>query len=275
MINNDFLVYPTICKDPELPSLIDGFVTEYRESCTGSQTSVNNDIFSYVQFRLSKTGTFFRKRADSQNLIVAKWVSLIYNKSLMIIGSNSPVYFQGITKDYLRDVARLSPDPNVIKELPIKLLKSGIILIYEPSLSSLKVDGVAFNLMNKYFVIGISFRFPRLDHFWFTLLHELSHAYLHYSLFEQARSVDLQIGFDVEELAANKLAKESFVEKHIWANCPPKYERSEQSIIEFAKKQGVHPSIIAGMLQREQHDYKIYRRIVDSIDTRKLVFNNE
>jgi HTH-type transcriptional regulator/antitoxin HigA len=74
------------------------------------------------------------------------------------------------------------------------------------------------------------------------------------------------------EKAANKLAKESFVDRSLWRNCEPKYQSGDDVVIKFAKKQGIHPSIIAGMLRRETGNYTRYSDIVNEYDIRKIIF---
>ncbi|MGA3843425.1 ImmA/IrrE family metallo-endopeptidase [Ralstonia nicotianae] len=48
-------------------------------------------------------------------------------------------------------------------------------------------DGVVFCLDDGHPVIGLSLRHPRLDIFWFTLMHELAHIVLHKELLTEPR----------------------------------------------------------------------------------------
>jgi HTH-type transcriptional regulator/antitoxin HigA len=156
------------------------------------------------------------------------------------------------------------------------LVKSGIILVYERALPRMKLDGVVFRLDSGHPVIGISFRFPRLDNFWFTLMHELAHISLHMRFLDDPFFDDLET--DSEEVAekqASRLAKDSFVERQLWRNCEPKYDKSDNAVIKFSKKIGIHPAIVAGMLQRELNEFYMFRKIVDDVDVRKEVFGDE
>ena len=75
----------------------------------------------------------------------------------------------------------------------VKLLQEhGVILIIERHLPGTHLDGAAMLLAGKIPVIGLTFRHDRLDNFWFTLLHELGHIFLH-------RDRGLRDGFFDEE----------------------------------------------------------------------------
>lgn len=272
MDTEDFYVYPYSEDIDEFNLSIRKMIREYRNNFKDE----DHELYSYLQFQLSSIGAFFKKRPDSNDILVSKWVSNIYSEAISIIGKNSIPKFNQFDKTYLRQIATLSPDVSIIKELPEILRENGIILIYKPAYKSLKVDGVAFSFSNQYFIIGISFRYPRLDHFWFTLLHELSHAYINANNHMPPKTINIENTLSsLDEIKANKLAMNSFIERHIWVNCSPKYERTIDSIISFAKKQRIHPAIVAGLLQREENNYKKYRELTDSVDTRKLVFENE
>ena len=49
----------------------------------------------------------------------------------------------------------------------------------------------------------------------------------------------------------------------------------QKDIVDFASKVGVHPAIIAGMLQKETNLYSLYRKIVDKVNIRVEIFGDE
>ena len=77
------------------------------------------------------------------------------------------------------------------------------------------------------------------------------------------------------EEKANRLAKYSFIEKSKWRNCKPKYTNQPEDVISFANENGIHPAIVAGFLQKEGNTYNKFRKIVDEIDTREIIFCDE
>lgn len=265
---DEFLVQPALHDRERSLKIVEKILSQYK----GSEDGKN--LFSLLQFGLSNPAFLFRKRADANDFIISTWAAKVYQKSLKILALSRPSKFKSIEKPDLEEIGHMSIDNSIIMEMPELLLRYGIVLVYEAATNSLKADGVTFISETGHLVIGISFRFSRIDHFWFTLMHELAHAHLNYNNADDiSKTIDLKsTKFETGEIAANKLAKQSFVKKHIWANCQPKYDRTSESIFEFSKSIKVHPAIIAGMLQYEENNYSIYRDIVDSVDVRKLVF---
>ncbi|MBX2859131.1 MAG: ImmA/IrrE family metallo-endopeptidase, partial [Cellvibrionaceae bacterium] len=156
----------------------------------------------------------------------------------------------------------------------VALGELGIVLVYERSIPSMKLDGVVFRACSGNPVIGMSLRYSRLDYFWFTLLHELSHINLHIDLLDTPILDDFDLESDDDiEIAANRLAKNSFVDRSVWRNCEPKYNKGFHAIDRFSNQVGIHRSIVAGMLRKEFGNYAAYSKIVNEYDVREMIFN--
>jgi HTH-type transcriptional regulator/antitoxin HigA len=239
-----------------------------------------NDVASMLplmrDIQTDRNKSLYRKADSANEALCSAWMSVVSNSAkIKALTQNQPM-FAGIDKEYLTYIAKLSIDETIPVHLPEILGKKGIILIYEQALPSMKLDGVVFKLESGHPVIGVSFRYPRLDNFWFTLMHELSHIHLHMEQLDNPIFDDLENDDnDIIELQANKLAKESFVSKDIWRNCEPKYNKSDEALVRFSESIGIHPCIIAGMLRKEANTYTMYNNIVNKIDIRKLVFKYE
>ena len=237
-------------------------------------TSLLVPLFQSIRSNTSKT--LFRKNSTANEALYALWLSRVTNIAQNRYFTNQVPKFKGITKENLRECAKLSINENSIIDLPNYLANYGIILIYEESMTGMKLDGAVFKLVSGNPVIGISFRFPRLDSFWFTLLHELSHIVLHYPQLDTPIFDDMETSSDeLIEKQANRLAKNSFVERSIWRSCEPKYISSDKSVYKFSEEIGIHPAIVAGMLRHEKDSYTIFNKIINKTNTRKLVFNHE
>ncbi|MBT4289313.1 MAG: ImmA/IrrE family metallo-endopeptidase [Deltaproteobacteria bacterium] len=242
--------------------------------------SSEDDIASLVpmfeKIHSNKLGPLFRKHDESKRVLWLAWLSRVSTSAKYLVSLGKIEEYRPITKGDLKNIAQLSQNISVVKELPNILSKLGIVLIYEQGLPRMKLDGVVFLLESGHPVIGMSFRYPRVDNFWFTLMHELSHILLHISELQSPIFDDLEDSdADVIESQANRLAKNSLVEKSLWRNCKAKYSRNESDIISFSKEAKLHPSIVAGMLQREQNTFNLYRKIVDETNLRKEVFGDE
>jgi len=241
-----------------------------------------SDLASMVQLFQSihsnKLGTLFRKSNTSDYALCSVWLARISTTAKLSIATKQIANFQGIEKSDLKYIAKLSVDEDVVKHLPEIMAKYGIALVYERALPNMKLDGVVFTLESGNPVIGISFRYPRLDHFWFTLLHELAHINLHFDQLNNPIFDDFDSGsddVDIVEKQANRLAKNSFVERSVWRTCKAKYSVNEAAVIEFARDNGIHSAVVAGMLQKETNSYRMYRRLVDEVNIRSRVFGDE
>jgi HTH-type transcriptional regulator/antitoxin HigA len=217
--------------------------------------------------------TLFRKSAKANENLLAIWQARArVDAEYLCLAEGRPT-FTGLAKDDLRKLALLSVNPQVVRQLPSTLADFGIILVYVYALPGMGADGAVFRLSTGHPVIAMSLRFPRLDYFWFTLLHELAHLALH------ADQLKEPVFFDVEaeekdraERAANRLAKDSIVDRESWRSCAPKYDTSERAVYTYAAEQGVHPSLIAGLLRKESGNYKRYSSIITEHDVREIIF---
>ncbi len=223
--------------------------------------------------QVAQTSTLFRKSATADQSLLTLWLARVRATAEYTCVVEAPGSFVSLEKAELRKLAHLSVDPMVVKALPAKLAPLGILLVYLPALPGMKADGVAFKLSSGHPVVALSLRFPRLDYFWFTLMHELAHVVLHATKLDQPIFVDVETDEDaVAEKAANRLAKDSFVERSSWRNCEPKYQSGNEVVVKYAREQGIHPSIVAGLLRRESGNYARYAAIVNEYDVRKILF---
>lgn len=237
----------------------------------------NDGIGAYVDLFESiatdRIKPLFRKNDEANDALCSLWVSRVSHIANLKVSLGETKPFDGLTRDSLETIAKLSVDEGIFEHLPDILGNLGIIFVVEPSFPGMKLDGAVFTLPTGTPVIAMSLRYPRLDYFWFTLLHELSHVVLHYELLDSPIFEDLDSDSEsVVESQANRLAKNSIVSRTLWRNCKPKYDRSSKSIVEFSKEVGVHPAIIAGLLQREFNDYSLFRDLVDAVNVRELIF---
>lgn len=241
-----------------------------------SEDPTSSLLSFFKNIHKDRCGVLYRKSDSSNEVLISLWLSHLKSTSEIEYFIKKPPQFTGITKEDLRNIARMSPDVHSINKLPEILLDYGIILIYQKSFNGMKLDGVSFKLSTGTPVIGLSFRFKRLDYFWFTLMHELSHLSLHYELLDNPILDELDVDSDSPiEVAANRMAKAAFVDRHIWRNCTPKYDKSIGAINKFAHEVNIHPAIIAGLLRKESGDFKAYSTIVNDFNVREEVFGND
>ncbi len=227
----------------------------------------------FFDLPLSTQPTLFRKSADADEILVALWQAKARAEAEYLCVTEDLPAFTKLTRGQLRDFAQMSVDPQVVRQLPAILSKLGIILVYVHALPGMKADGAVFRLSTGQPVVAMSLRFPRLDYFWFTLLHELSHLVLHLSRLKDP------VFFDVEaaekgliEKTANRLAKDSLVNPESWESCDPKFDPSDRAVRKYAAEEGVHPAIVAGLLRRESGNYTRYSKLISQHDVREIIF---
>ena len=228
----------------------------------------------FFDLPLSKQPTLFRKSAKADENLLAIWQAKARARAEYLCLAEEPPAFNGLTKEHLRKHATLSVDSRVVRQLPSILTEFGIILVYVYALPGMSADGAVFHLSTGHPVIAMSLRFPRLDYFWFTLLHELAHLVLHADQLKEPVFFDVEASEERDriEKAANRLAKDSMVDRESWRSCAPKYDTSDRAVHTYATEQGVHPSLIAGLLRKESGNYKRYSSIINEHDVREIIF---
>lgn len=144
------------------------------------------------------------------------------------------------------------------------LASLGVPLVFLQHLPHTYLDGACFLSPVGRPVVGMTLRHDRQDNFWFTLLHELSHVYLHLmrgddSVFaDNTEHVDLHC--DGKEQEANDFCSDRLIPHEVWAQEQKRLLNGadSNSIIRLAEKLNICPAIIAGRIRHEKGDYTLY-----------------
>lgn len=217
-----------------------------------------------------KSEALYRKRDDANSALSVYWLSRVKELAAFYASFNNVSKFEGINKADLKEIATLSHDVNNLTILEDFFAERGIIFVTEQSMAGLKLDGAVFMLSSGQAVVALSLRYKRLDYFWFTLMHELAHLCLHVDQLDSPILEDLDSeAKSLIELEADKLALNSFVPRNVWRNCPPKYNTSEESVIEFANGIGIHPAIVAGRLRKELNRYTLFSKMINKVNVQE------
>lgn len=183
-------------------------------------------------------------------------------------------FAQNCVDDVVAELQVLTQDVEEIRRVPKILANAGIRFVVVKHLSKTRMDGAALWVGEEEPIIAVSLRFGRLDHFWFTLLHELAHIYYKDGLRTDASLFEpgLTDGMEVTEDRANKRAAEWLVDQEKLGSfilrTGPLY--SPQRIRNFSRRINVHPSIVLGQLKfRKELDWPQMPRI--NVDVRDIV----
>ena len=173
-----------------------------------------------------------------------------------------------ITESFIQQVVKLSyfsEGPRLAKEL---LNKKGIHFILLSHLPRTYLDGACFYGTDQRPVIGMTLRHNRLDNFWFTLIHELSHLYLHLGDRSLAFFDDTEQLFSnpehPQEREANEFTKEMLIPVQVWDQWKDKLIEAKKPkyIFDCAKRLEVNPAIIAGRVRWETKNYSLFYELI-------------
>lgn len=221
----------------------------------------------------SSRNVLYRKNKRANDSIINLWLHKVRNK-VKLIESASINNFSGLTDEEAREILSCNVNTKSYLELPARLLKLGVILIYERTIPSLNLDGVVYKNTNGNPIIALSIRHNRLDNFWFTLSHELSHIILHYEKLDELIVDDLDEDMDESDIEseANRLASDLLIPRRLWRSSSVKSSPYSKDVKDYAKEINTHPSIVAGRIRRDKNDFTILNDIIFSEDLIKELF---
>jgi len=154
-----------------------------------------------------------------------------------------------------RELRTLAAYPQEAKRVPELLARFGIRLVIVEPLPGAEIDGASFWLDHSSPAIAVTLRYDRMDGFWFTLMHELSHVRNRDPLSVDRDLVGTNAGeillIEEHEKRANEEAAAALIPQHeidsFIRRVGPLY--SKVRIVQFAHRMKIHPAIIVGQLQ--------------------------
>ncbi len=228
---------------------------------------------SYGPLYLRRTITYGTS-PETNKTNLKLWVSRVRELAAQGRKDRGPWRTETFDEDFLQYVARLSWATDGPRLAQRFLAEKGIALIVWPALPRTRLDGAAMRDPDGAPIIGMTLRFDRVDNFWFTLMHELVHAWKHLpqrdvAITDEGLDRDRDDD-DVKEAEANRLARDIFIPRPIWKRSEAYLYPSEQTIRALADKLHISPAIIAGRLRREKAGFAALARLVGNKQVRKL-----
>lgn len=191
------------------------------------------------------------------------WQARILERARDIVETDGPPEFVADDR-WITDLVALTRRKDGPKRAQALLLSKGVILVTEKHLSGTYLDGGAMLDRDGRPVVGLTLRFDRLDNFWFVLLHELGHVFLHltdglrYDFFDEEETS----GDDKVEREADAFALDNLIPDAKWDECLSRFALSEEAVRIDAKNLGIDASIIAGRIRKERGDYTILKDLI-------------
>ena len=177
---------------------------------------------------------------------------------------------------FLQEVIKFSSKQYGIKKVCSFLESKGIAIVIVPHLKKTYLDGGVY-FWKGHPVIALTLRYDRVDSFWFTLLHELSHIVLGHITPETEHVIfdDLYsrpAGEVVkQEQEANRLAQEIELPEAVWAQYASDLNRAKIStMLLVAEQLGISPAIVAGRIRYARDDYRLLSQHVGAGTVRCL-----
>lgn len=205
---------------------------------------------------------------------VDKYALTAWTARIMMRGLKNPYYGSYrkglVTEAFIKELILLSPKDCGPKLAYDFLIKNGIILVIEPHLKGTHLDGVSL-MAEKGPIIGLSLRHDRIDNFWFCLIHEMAHIFLHFNDGEvDSFFDDLDIESDNPlEKEADNFSAEILIPKKVWEYSPAKNLRTPEAALNLAEKLKIHPAIAAGKMRHYFNSYYILNNLVGRGEVRK------
>jgi len=173
----------------------------------------------------------------------------------------------------LDELRKLMIDPEDVRHVPEILARAGVRFVIVEKIGNCKVDGVCTWISDNEPVIGLSLRFPRLDNFWFVLIHECEHVLRgHGKGTKGIVDSDLKEGEDRDDIAEEErvanAASLSFAvprDRILSFYRRKKPYISERDVVGFATLSEVHPAVVVGQIQYIKNDYAWLRKWLVSI----------
>jgi HTH-type transcriptional regulator / antitoxin HigA len=227
-------------------------------------------VVKYGAPSLLRTGLNVVDHSEDWSLL--SWKAQVTRRAEKVIERDSPSY-RPLEVSWLLDLVRLSAHDEGPARAADFLKERGIVLIAEPHIVGMSVDGAAF-LVGDTPVVAMTLLRDTIDNFWFTLLHEVAHIILHYRTGLATGFFDSFQAAAVDELEeeANLFAANLLIQEELWRRSPARIAKSAAPIEAFAQKLGIHPAIIFGRIRMERNDYSLFANKIGQNMVRRQFF---
>lgn len=217
----------------------------------------------HVEAFVASNLSIFTKRT-SENKLNSSQLSWCYRAAQIARDIPVPKFSQSNFEGGICELRNLTTWPEEARKAPAILTEMGVKFVVVEPLPKTRIDGATFWLDGSP-VVCLSLRFNRIDSFWHTLGHELSHVRHRDSL-----SIDTNIfGEDRDDIENEIETRADREGAEMWIDpkeiddfilrVSPFFE--QKKINGFASRIKVHPGIIVGQLQhRGAITYATYRK---------------
>ncbi len=195
-----------------------------------------------------KTSEKFNDNFNAYHAVI--WAQMVENfaKSTKVSG-----YDRSGLKALMDTMHGYTFAPNGVKKFMADLASVGVKFVFLSHLTKTYLDGAAFKADDSP-IVALTGRYDRIDNFWFTLAHELSHVYYHLSDEFIFMDDSTSIGISKEEIQANKSAEELLLLPEVLDFLKDYLNYlTVDKVIDCSNQLQLHSSIIVGMLAHRDY----------------------
>lgn len=212
-------------------------------------------------------------RGELSEITSAQWAWMCRCRAVSNL-VDAPKYRKANLVDCIPELVSRASDPEEIRKVPFMLADCGVRVVLVKHLTGTALDGGALQRNNTKSepIIGLSCRYGRLDNFWFTLMHEIAHVVAGDGVVADSELERRGEHVAAYEQKANRAAAEWLIPQEqldsFIRRTSPLY--STRKITNFARRIGVHPSIVVGQLKhRGEIDWNKFNKM--NVDVRDFV----
>lgn len=198
------------------------------------------------------------QRAQTSPEAVAAWVR---QAELDAEEINVKEFDENRLRSSLDELRKLSAKRVDLTEIEKICAAAGVAFVVLPELPKTGISGCARWLTDKKALIGLTLRYKRADHFWFTFFHEIAHLLLHKKKHDFI--LDNAIGLLTDKIVdpemqryeeeANRFAADTLIPPAALFWFLKKGVFTTDSICSFSKELNIGPGIVVGRLQHDGH----------------------
>lgn len=152
--------------------------------------------------------------------------------------------------DYLPEIKAMNLEEyeDFMPRLKQLLMECGIVLVTLPHLSGSGLNGACKIFKNGSVLLLVTDKNKRADIFWFSLMHELGHI-INKDFYTDLYDIET---YEKKEKIADKFSEEIFLSESEYEEFKVAGDFSYRSLVEFAKRKSIMPSILIGRLKNDK-----------------------
>lgn len=231
------------------------------------------DLTHQIYSEDGSASPFFRASADASSVGSTLWLSRIKSVAEWSVASGSVDDFRGVSPSLAEHIVHTSLSADGMLSIERLLARTGVVLVHQAATPGTKVDGCAFRLASGHAVIGLTLRYPRLDYYYFTLMHEIAHVAMHFDRLSDPIVDDLDEESEPNalEVEANRFARDILIPRNEWRTCRARTSLEANHVVEFAHRIGVAPQIVAGRIRKDLKRFDLFSEIIHAVDVREVL----